>query len=67
VVLGRFREGDVRSCYADVTRIRQALGYEAAVPLGQGARALAEWVASQQSVDGTKSALDELMRHRLVH
>jgi dTDP-L-rhamnose 4-epimerase len=66
-LLGRFREGDVRSCYADVTRIRQALNFEAAVPLEKGVRALAAWVTSQQSVDKTKSALDELLRHRLVN
>jgi dTDP-L-rhamnose 4-epimerase len=66
-VLGRFREGDVRTCYADTSRIRGALGYEARVPLEEGVRSLAAWVASQTSSDHTREALDELRRHRLVN
>jgi dTDP-L-rhamnose 4-epimerase len=65
-VLGRFREGDVRSCYADITHIRQALGFEPRVPLDEGVRTLAAWVASEQSVDRSREALGELTRHRLV-
>jgi dTDP-L-rhamnose 4-epimerase len=65
-VLGRFREGDVRACYADTSRIEKVLGYRAQVSLEDGARALAAWVASQQSVDKSRQALDELQSHRLV-
>jgi dTDP-L-rhamnose 4-epimerase len=66
-VLGRFREGDVRACFADSSRIAQALGFRASVPLEEGVRALAAWVASQHSVDMTRDALAELARHRLVN
>ena len=65
-ILGRFREGDVRTCYADITRIRTVLGYAPQVGLEEGIRSLAAWVASQQSADRSRQALHELERHRLV-
>ena len=65
-VLGRFREGDVRSCYADIGRIRRVLGFEPQVPLAEGVRSLAAWVASEHSVDRSRDALGELDRYRLV-
>jgi dTDP-L-rhamnose 4-epimerase len=66
-VLGRFREGDVRSCYADISRIRQILGFEPQVRLEDGVPSLAAWVASEQSVDRSREALGELNRYRLVN
>jgi dTDP-L-rhamnose 4-epimerase len=65
-VLGRFREGDVRTCYADTSRIERILGYRPQVDLKDGVRSLAAWVASQRSVDMSRQALGELHRHRLV-
>jgi dTDP-L-rhamnose 4-epimerase len=65
-VLGRFREGDVRSCYADIARIRHVLGFEPTMHLVDGVRSLAAWVTSQQSIDRSRDALGELHHHRLV-
>jgi dTDP-L-rhamnose 4-epimerase len=65
-VLGRFREGDVRTCYADISRIKKLLGYEPRVAIEQGVESLAAWVASERSVDRSREALDELSRRRLV-
>jgi dTDP-L-rhamnose 4-epimerase len=65
-VVGRFREGDIRSCYADLTRARAILGFEPRVSLREGVRTLASWVAGQQSLDRSPEALAELRRHGLV-
>jgi dTDP-L-rhamnose 4-epimerase len=65
-ILGRFREGDVRTCYADISRSEKLLGYRPQMALEDGVRSLAAWVASQQSTDRSRQALDELDRHRLV-
>jgi len=65
-VLGRFREGDVRCCYADISRIRAALGFEPRVTLETGIGELARWVASEQSVDRSREALGELSQYRLI-
>jgi dTDP-L-rhamnose 4-epimerase len=65
-MVGRFREGDIRACYADVAKARELLGFEAKVPIETGAKQLAAWVASQQSLDRTGEALADLERHDLV-
>ena len=65
-VLGSFREGDIRSCYGDVTRARERLGYAAQVGLVEGIREIVPWVLEQASVDRSREALAELQRHALV-
>jgi dTDP-L-rhamnose 4-epimerase len=65
-VLGKFREGDIRSCYADISRIRARLGYQPKVALSDGVQELAAWVASQTSRSLSTQALKELETHRLV-
>ena len=46
-VTGQYRLGDIRHCYADLTNIRSALGFEPKVSLKQGLAHFAEWVLSQ--------------------
>jgi dTDP-L-rhamnose 4-epimerase len=65
-VVGRFRHGDIRACYADVSRAREVLGFSAQVLLERGVKELAGWVAQQESQDHSEIALRELERHRLV-
>jgi dTDP-L-rhamnose 4-epimerase len=64
--VGRFREGDIRSCYADVRRARELLGFSAQVPLEEGVKELTAWVLAQSSVDRAREALEELQRYRLL-
>ena len=42
---GPARPGDVRDSLADLTRIRERLGYEVVVPLEEGLRRTADWMA----------------------
>jgi dTDP-L-rhamnose 4-epimerase len=41
---GRYRVGDVRHCWADISRARAVLGYEPEVTLDDGLAELAEWL-----------------------
>jgi dTDP-L-rhamnose 4-epimerase len=59
-VTGEFRQGDIRHCYADVTRARELLGWTAEVSFEDGARELATWAAEQAPEDGTERANAEL-------
>jgi dTDP-L-rhamnose 4-epimerase len=43
-VPGKFRAGDIRHCFADVTLARETLGFEAEIPLEQGLADLAGWL-----------------------
>jgi dTDP-L-rhamnose 4-epimerase len=44
----KFRAGDIRHCFADITRIRRLLGYEPRHQFESGVSELVAWVASQQ-------------------
>jgi dTDP-L-rhamnose 4-epimerase len=43
-VTGRYRIGDVRHCYADITRAREVLGFEPKVVFDLGLAELCEWL-----------------------
>jgi dTDP-L-rhamnose 4-epimerase len=57
---GRYRVGDVRHCFADITLARQTLGYEPQVTLDEGLLQYAAWVESQMSFDHCIQAQAEL-------
>jgi dTDP-L-rhamnose 4-epimerase len=64
-ITGKYREGDIRHCVADITRARTLLGYEPKVKLADGIPELLEWVRQQQ-VGDTSQANAELEQHQLV-
>lgn len=67
LILGKFREGDIRHCYADISKARQLLRYEPRVSLHEGIDELIEWVSAQSGVvDATEHATDELRRWGLT-
>lgn len=64
-VTGKYREGDIRHCVADISRARELLGYEPKVTLADGIPELLEWVRQQQAANSTQ-ATAELEQHQLV-
>ncbi|HYH86651.1 MAG TPA: NAD-dependent epimerase/dehydratase family protein [Pyrinomonadaceae bacterium] len=65
-VTGRYREGDIRHCIADITRARRLLGYEPRVTLEDGIPELLEWVREQEATDLVARATSELESRQLV-
>ena len=65
-VPGKFRAGDIRHCFADVSRAREALGFEAEVPFEQGLAELGEWLEGQAAIDRFDEAAAELDRRGLT-
>jgi dTDP-L-rhamnose 4-epimerase len=65
-IVGKYREGDIRHCVADITRARSLLGYEPRVTLEQGIPELLEWVRRQTAVDRVARATAELESYQLV-
>jgi dTDP-L-rhamnose 4-epimerase len=49
-VLNKFRAGDIRHCFADISRIRAAIGYEPRYRFEDGVHELVAWVAGQQGL-----------------
>lgn len=65
-VTGEFRAGDIRHCYADVSRASRELGFSSSVPLEEGMAVLASWLSTQHSVDMSESAARELRSRGLA-
>ena len=63
---GSFRAGDIRHCFADVTRAREALGFEAEVELETGMTELGAWLEGQAATDRSDEAAAELDRRGLT-
>jgi dTDP-L-rhamnose 4-epimerase len=62
----KFREGDIRHCYADIGRIRAVLGWEPRIRFEQGIDDLMTWVRSQVADDAVLRAKEELDRRGLT-
>lgn len=65
-IVGRFRAGDIRHCYGDISKARRLLGYEPQVAYADGLAGLIDWVSRQQAIDRTETALRELTERKLV-
>lgn len=63
---GRYRMGDIRNCFADITQARKHLDYQPQVTLEDGLVELAEWVESQTPVDHLEHAAHELASRGLT-
>jgi dTDP-L-rhamnose 4-epimerase len=61
----KFRAGDIRHCFADISRIRM-MGYQPQVRYEDGVAELVEWVRSQRAQDSFQDAQRELEKRGLV-
>jgi dTDP-L-rhamnose 4-epimerase len=62
----KFREGDIRHCYADISAARAALGYEPSVSLRDGIADLMTWLQNERPSDLVEQAQRELVAHGLT-
>lgn len=66
-VTGNFRVGDIRHNVADLARARKVLGYESRVSFREGVTAFAEWVQTQEILDGGyDNSLQEMRSRKLL-
>jgi dTDP-L-rhamnose 4-epimerase len=65
-IVARFREGDIRHCVADVSRIHRVLGFTARMALERGVEDLVAWARQQQADDRVAQARAELERKGLI-
>ncbi len=64
--LGLFRHCDIRHCYADITQIRERLGYRPRVCFEDGIDDLAAWAEGREATDRVEQAKSELESARLT-
>jgi len=65
-VTGKYRVGDIRHCFADVSLAREVLGYEPSVELESGMDELAQWLEGEVATDRVDDANAELSRRGLT-
>jgi dTDP-L-rhamnose 4-epimerase len=46
-IVNEFRQGDIRHCFGDISRIRESLGYEPKVAFADGMAELIEWTRGE--------------------
>jgi dTDP-L-rhamnose 4-epimerase len=66
VLTGKYRVGDIRHCFADISLATGLLGYVPEVDLGDGMIELAQWLEGQASEDNVESATAELASRGLT-
>ena len=65
-ITGKYRAGDIRHCFADISKIKNLLGYEPQVKLEDGLQDLAAWLEGQIAYDRVAEARNELAARGLM-
>ncbi len=62
----KFREGDIRHCYAGLSRIQRLLGWSPRIAFEEGVEDLVRWVRTQLADDAVMHAREELEKRGLT-
>jgi dTDP-L-rhamnose 4-epimerase len=65
-IVNKFREGDIRHCFADISKIEKKLGFKPRVRLKDGIVDLINWVKRQSPEDNVVTAKMELDKRGLT-
>lgn len=65
-ILQKMRAGDIRNCFADITKARELLGFEPTHALESSLDELAEWVRAAEATDRGAEAKRQLEARGLV-
>ncbi|MGE3539050.1 MAG: NAD-dependent epimerase/dehydratase family protein [Candidatus Tectimicrobiota bacterium] len=66
-IVGKYRRGDIRHCFADISKARQLLHWQPQYAFRQGVSELVAWVQAQREArDSVNSAWDELQKQGLL-
>jgi dTDP-L-rhamnose 4-epimerase len=64
-LVGQYRSGDIRHCYADAALAEELLGFRASVSLEGGMSNLVDWLGDQEADDRVEVATEELVSRGL--
>jgi dTDP-L-rhamnose 4-epimerase len=63
---GKYRVGDIRHCFADISLAQERLGYQPGIRFDEGVKDLVDWLQSQQPVDRAVEAVAQLSNFGLA-
>ena len=62
----KYRAGDIRHCFADISKAKDLLGFTPKISLKEGLKELSEWLKDQQADDHVDKARKELSSRGLT-
>jgi dTDP-L-rhamnose 4-epimerase len=65
-VTGKYRVGDIRHCFADISLARELLGFQPQMSMDDGLADLAVWLEGQVATDSVDAAAEELAKRGLT-
>ena len=65
-ITGKYRAGDIRHCFGDISLARKTLGYEPKYKFASGVQELVEWLRSQTAVDRVSDMQRQLNAYGLT-
>jgi dTDP-L-rhamnose 4-epimerase len=65
-ITGKYRAGDIRHCFADISKARAILGFQPLIGLEEGLEDLASWLEGQIACDRVSESRNELAARGLM-
>lgn len=65
-IAGKYRAGDTRHCFADISKIKGKLEFQPEVSFEVGMEELVAWGSKEDAVDGFEDAYREMLKRGLV-
>jgi dTDP-L-rhamnose 4-epimerase len=65
-LVGKYRAGDIRHCYADTALAAELLGFRAEIPFEAGMQDLLEWLEGREAEDSVDAAREALVARGLA-
>ncbi len=59
-IVYQYREGDIRHCYPDISKIKRKLGFSPRIGMDDGLRELIEWSEHENAIDKVQQAAEKL-------
>lgn len=66
IITHKYRKGDIRHCFADITKIKEKLGYEPKISFEKGMKELIEWAADKEAKDLVDYMTEELKSRKMI-
>jgi len=65
-ITNQFRKGDIRHCFADISKIKNKLDFEPKVKFTDGIKELVKWSSGEAAADRFEQATQELKNKNLI-
>ena len=65
-IIGKYRAGDIRHCFADISAASKLLGYRPQIHFSAGMQEYANWLREQQAEDRAAEMVQKLNEYRLT-